>query len=106
MIDISPENIYASELFDQLDLEGGPVNDVVERSSFSKRDDMLSESHFDNIFSLGQIEPVQDGRQPGAEVCRFAAPGRCIKFRRFETGTRLLIVLRRRGEAGLVVDEE
>ena len=106
MIDISPENIYASELFDQLDLEGGPVNDVVERSSFSKRDDMLSESHFDNIFSLGQIEPVQDGRQPGTEVCRFATPGRCIKFRRFETGTRLLIVLRRRGEAGLVVDEE
>ena len=99
MIDISPENIYASELFDQLDLEGGPVNDVVERSSFSKRDDMLSESHFDNIFSSSQVEPVQDGRQPGVEDCRFAAPVRCIKFRRFETGVRLF-----RGGGGVRYD--
>ena len=74
----------------QLDLEGGPVNDVVERSSFSKRNGLLSESHFNIIFSLSQVEPVQDGRQPGVEVCRFADPGRGIKFRRFETGLRLL----------------
>ena len=43
----------------------------------------MSESHFNIIFSLGQVETVQDGRQPGVEVCRFAAPGRCIKLRRF-----------------------
>ena len=57
----------------------------------------MSESHFNIIFSLGQVEPVQDGRQSGVEVCRFAAPGRCIKLRRFETGMRLLIVLREGG---------
>ena len=51
---------------------------------------ILSESHFNIIFSLGQVEPVQDGRQPGVEVCRLATPGRCIKLRRFETGVRLL----------------
>ena len=51
---------------------------------------MESESHFNNVFSLGQVEPVQDGRQPGVEICRLATPGRCIKLRRFETGTRLL----------------
>ena len=95
MIDVSSENIYASKLFDQLDLEGGPVHDVVERSWFSKRDGILSESHFDNIFSSSQV--VQDGCQPGVEVCRFAAPVRCIKFRRFETGVRLFAVLRRGG---------
>ena len=94
MIDVSSKNIYASELFYQLDLEGGPVNDVVERSPFSKRDGLLSESHFNLIFSLGQVELVQDGRQPGVEVCRFATPGWCIKLRRFETGTRLKTVLR------------
>ncbi len=88
MIDVSSENIYASELFDQFDLEGGPVRDVVERSSFSKRDGLLSESHFNIIFSLSQVEPVQDGRQPGVEVCRLAAPGRCIKLGSFETGPR------------------
>ena len=38
----------------------------------------------------------------GVEVCRFAAPGRCIKLRRFETGTRLLIVLREGG--GIIND--
>ena len=76
LIDVSSKIIYASELFDQLDLEGGPVCDVVERSLFSKRDDILSESHFDNIFSSSQVEPVQDGRQPGVEVCRFGPPVR------------------------------
>ena len=97
LIDVSSENIYASELFDQFDLEGGPVLNVVERSSFSKRDGILSESHLDNIFSSGQVDPVQDGLQPGVEVCRFAAPVRCIKFRRFETSVRLKPVLRRGG---------
>ena len=97
MIDVSSEDIYASELFDQLDLEGGPVRDVVERSSFSKRYGILSESHFDNILGSSQVEPVQDGRQPGVEVCRLAAPVRCSKVRRFETGVRLLAVLRRGG---------
>ena len=90
LIDVSPENIYASKFFYQLDLEGGPVNDVAKRSSFGKGDGILSESHFNIIFSLGQVEPVQDGRQPGVEVCRLAAPGRCIKLGRFETGARLL----------------
>ena len=90
LIDVSPENIYASKFFYQLDLEGGPVNDVAKKSSFGKGDGILSESHFNIIFSLGQVEPVQDGRQPGVEVCRLAAPGRCIKLGRFETGARLL----------------
>ena len=94
LIDVSPENIYTPEYFYQFDLEGGPVNDVVERSSLGKGDGILSESHFNILFSLGQVEPVQDGRQPGVEVCRLATPGRCIKLRRFETGTRLLIVLK------------
>jgi len=39
---------------------------------------------------LSQVEPVQDGRQPGVEICRLATPGRCIKLGRFETGARLL----------------
>ena len=90
LIDVSPENIYTPEYFYQFDLEGGPVNDVVERSSLGKGDGILSESHFNILFSLGQVEPVQDGRQPGVEICRLATPGRCIKIRRFETGTRLL----------------
>ena len=90
LIDVPPENVNASELFYQLDLEGGTVNDVVERSSFSKRDGLLGESHFNIIFSLGQVDPVQDGRQPGVEICRLATPGRCIKLGRFETGARLL----------------
>ena len=94
LIDVPPENVNASELFYQLDLEGGPVNDVVERSSFSKRDGLLGESHFNIILSLGQVEPVQDGRQPGVEICRLATPGRCVQFGRFETGTRLEAVLR------------
>ena len=50
----------------------------------------MSESHFNIIFSLSQVEPVQDGRQPGVEIFRLATPGRCIKLGRFETGTRLL----------------
>ena len=50
----------------------------------------MSEGHFNIIFSLGQVEPAQDGRQPGVKVCRLATPGRCIKLRRFETGSRLL----------------
>ena len=67
----------------------------------------MSESHFNIIFSSAQVEPVQDGRQPGVEVCRFADPGRGIKFRRFETGIRLLIVLRRGGgESGMMEDME
>ena len=66
----------------------------------------MSESHFNIFFGSGQVEPVQDGRQPGVEVCRFAAPGRGIKLRRFETGVRLLIVLRRRGESGVLEDTE
>ena len=45
----------------QFDLEGGPVNDVVERSLLGKGDGVLSESHFNIIFSLSQVEPVQDG---------------------------------------------
>ena len=94
------------KFFYQFNLEGEPVNDVVERSSFSKRDGILSESHFNNIFSSGQVESIQDGRQPRVEVRRFTAPVRYIKFRRFETGVRLLAVLRRGGEAGLVADEE
>ena len=94
LIDVSPENIYASKFFYQLDLEGGPVNDVAKKSSFGKGDGILSESHFNIIFSLSRVEPVQDGRQPGVEVCRLATPGRCIKLRRFETGTRLEAVLR------------
>ena len=32
LIDVSPENIYTPKFFYQFDLEGGPVNDVVERS--------------------------------------------------------------------------
>ena len=55
-----------------------------------KEDGILSESHFNIIFSLSQVEPAQDGRQPGVEICRLATPGRCIKLWRFETGTRLL----------------
>ena len=53
MIDVFPENIYASEFFYQFNLEGGPLNDVVERSSFSKRDGILSESHFLHYLQLG-----------------------------------------------------
>ncbi len=90
MVDVSPENVNASKLFYQFGLEGGPVHDVVERTSFSKRDGLLSESHFNIIFSLSQVEPVQDGRQPRVEICRLATPGRCIKLGRFETGARLL----------------
>ena len=74
----------------QFDLEGGPVNDVVERSLLGKGDGVLSESHFNIIFSLSQVEPVQDGWQPGVGICRLATPGRCIKLGRFETGLRLL----------------
>ena len=90
LIDVSPKNVNASELFYQLDLEGGPVNDVAKRSSFGKGDGILSESHFNIIFSLSQVEPVQYGRQPRVEICRLATPGRCIKLGRFETGARLL----------------
>ena len=36
LIDVSPENIDASKLFYQFHLEGGPVNDVVERSSLAR----------------------------------------------------------------------
>ncbi len=69
LIDVSPENVNASKLFYQFGLEGGPVHDVVERTSFSKRDGLLSESHFNIIFSLSQVEPVQYGRQPRVEIC-------------------------------------
>ena len=73
LIDVSPENIYTPEFFYQFDLEGGPVNFVVERSSFGKGDGILSESHLNIVFSLGQVEPVQDGRQPGVEICVYQA---------------------------------
>ena len=36
LIDVSPENIYTPEFFYQFDLEGGPVNDVVEWSSLAR----------------------------------------------------------------------
>ena len=58
---------------------------------------MESESHFNNVLSLGQVEPVQDGRQPGVEVPRFAAQGRSIKLRKFETSTKLEVELGRGG---------
>ena len=89
MIDVSSENIYASKLFDQFDLEGGPVRDVVERSSFSKRDGLKGESYFNHIRCSGQVEPVQDVRQPGVKIRRFSIPGRSIELRRFEASWRL-----------------
>ena len=63
---------------------------------------MESESHFNHIFSSGQVKPVQDVRQPGVEIHRFATPGRCIKLRRFETSTRLEVELAGKG-GGLAV---
>ena len=54
------------------------------------------------------LESFNLGREVFSDLldCRFAAPVRCIKFRRFETSERLKTVLRRGGEASLVVDEE
>jgi hypothetical protein len=62
LIDVSSEDVYASEFFNQLGLERVPIRDVVEGTSFGEGDGLESESHFNNITSLSQLESVQNGR--------------------------------------------
>ena len=59
---------------------------------------------FARVVALGQVEPMENGGQPGVEVVGMTTPVFYDEFRRLEAGRRLLNSLVGGGEVGRGVD--